>query len=100
MRMVTLKKTEDGELNNSKPIILKKINSSLGESKDVIVNDLVPVSLLREPVVVVPSENRRSGVVFCKKRVRFSITKMDTDTNFKVTLSIKKEADGCPVFYK
>lgn len=43
---------------------------------------------------------RHSSGDAAKKKVRFSLTRMDGDTNFKVTMSIKKEADGVPVFYK
>lgn len=45
-------------------------------------------------------ERRRRSCVDGKKRVRFSVSRMDCDTNFKLTMSIKKESDGVPVFFK
>lgn len=43
---------------------------------------------------------RRKHSDLQKKRVRFSVCKMEGDLNFRVTLSIKNEADGQTVFYK
>lgn len=45
-------------------------------------------------------ERGRRSCLEGKKRVRFSVSRMDCDTNFKLTMSIKKESDGVPVFFK
>ncbi|KAK7071296.1 hypothetical protein SK128_014607 [Halocaridina rubra] len=49
---------------------------------------------------IIASGERRRSTGENKKRVRFSISRMDCDTYFKVTMSIKKESDGVPVFFK
>lgn len=51
-------------------------------------------------IILDHEQRRRSSSGDGKKRVRFSVSRMGCDTNFKVTMSIKKESDGAPVFFK
>lgn len=91
-----------GESQKTRKGVTQKTGEGVTEREREVLSPYVceGVVATRRGSIITGSERRRRSCGDGKKRVRFSVSRMDCDTNFKVTMSIKKESDGVPVFFK